>query len=360
MAILCYNRAKPDNGWRPEAYRFERTLGFGKTLVSRVVGLDIHGCAWRCLMNETVDHETRFLHAIEMGLGAWQWGDRLIWQFGQTHKDDDCRAAFLAALEAGIRVLDTAEVYGSGRSERLLGQFLKETEQPVLVATKFFPMPWRLTKDALPGALQHSLERLRTESVDLYQVHWPSPLLKAETLADGLAACVERGLTRTVGVSNFGHNEMLGVYSALARRGIPLASNQVKYSLLDRRIEQNGLLARCQELGIRVIAYSPLEMGLLSGKYTPENPPKGARARRYAILLKKIAPLLKVMTEIGQDNGGKSNAQVALNWCICKGALPIPGAKNADQAAQNAGALGWRLTEEEIARLDEVSQVVGG
>lgn len=309
-------------------------------------------------MNGTANNETRFLHAIEMGLGAWQWGDRLIWQFGQTHKDDDCRAAFQASLEAGIRFVDTAEVYGSGRSERLLGQFLKETEQPVLVATKFFPMPWRLTKQTLPGALKHSLERIGVESVDLYQVHWPSPLLKMEVIADGLAACVEGGMTRTVGVSNFGPSQMLAAYSALARRSIPLASNQVKYNLLDRHIEKDGLLARCQELGIRLIAYSPLEMGLLSGKYTPETPPKGVRARRYAGLVKKIAPLLKVMTEIGQDHGGKSNAQVALNWCICKGALPIPGAKNAEQAAQNAAALGWKLTEEEVAKLDEASDAV--
>lgn len=309
-------------------------------------------------MNDAANNETRFLHAIEMGLGTWQWGDRLIWQFGQTHKDDDCRAAFQTSLEAGIRFVDTAEVYGSGRSERLLGQFLKETEQPVLVATKFFPMPWRLTKQTLPGALKHSLERIGVESVDLYQVHWPSPLLKMEVMADGLAACVESGMTRTVGVSNFGPSQMLAAYSALARRNIPLASNQVKYSLLDRHVEKDGLLARCQELGIRLIAYSPLEMGLLSGKYTPENPPTGARARRYAGLVKKIAPLLKVMTEIGQDHGGKSNAQVALNWCICKGALPIPGAKNAEQAAQNAAALGWKLTEEEVAKLDEVSDAV--
>lgn len=309
-------------------------------------------------MNNTTSNETRFLHAIEMGLGAWQWGDRLIWQFGQTHKDEDCRAAFQASLEAGIRFIDTAEVYGSGRSERLLGQFLKETEQPILIATKFFPMPWRLVPSTLPRALKNSLERLGVDSVDLYQVHWPSPLLKTEVMADGLAACVEQGMTRTVGLSNFGSNQMLAAYSALARRNIPLASNQLKYSLLDRAIEKNGLLARCQELGVRVIAYSPLEMGLLSGKYTPENPPKGTRARRYAGLVKKIAPLLKVMTEIGQDHGGKSNSEVALNWCICKGAMPIPGAKNAGQATQNSGALGWRLTEAEVGRLEDASDKI--
>ena len=104
-------------------------------------------------MNDTVSSETRFLHAVEFGLGAWQWGDRLIWQYGQTHKDEDVRGAFQVSLEAGIRFVDTAEVYGSGRSERLLGQFLKETDQPVLIATKFFPFPWRLTKKSLIRAL---------------------------------------------------------------------------------------------------------------------------------------------------------------------------------------------------------------
>jgi aryl-alcohol dehydrogenase-like predicted oxidoreductase len=114
-------------------------------------------------------------------------------------------------------------------------------------------------------------------------------------------------------------------------------------------------MARCQELGIRLIAYSPLEKGLLVGKYSVASPPPGTRSRIYTSLLPRIEPLLKLMTEIGQDHGGKSNAQVALNWVICKGALPIPGAKNPKQAHENAGGLGWRLTDEEMARLDEAS-----
>jgi pyridoxine 4-dehydrogenase len=101
-------------------------------------------------------------------------------------------------------------------------------------------------------------------------------------------------------------------------------------------------------------------MGLLTGKYTPENPPPGSRGVTYAGLIKKIGPLLKLMTEIGQDHGGKSSAQVALNWVICKGALPIPGAKNAAQAQQNAGALGWKLTEIEISKLDAASDEIAG
>jgi len=304
------------------------------------------------------NHETRFLQVIEMGLGAWAWGDRLVWQYGRGYQDEDIHQAFMVSLAEGVRLIDTAEVYGSGRSERLIGQFARESDRAVLIATKFFPWPWRLGREAIPAALKHSLERLGLEQVDLYQIHWPSPLMSIEAMMEGLVLCVERGLARAVGVSNFNASQMVRAYSALARHNVPLASNQVHYSLLNRGVETNGLLARCRELGVRLIAYSPLEMGLLSGKYTPQNPPPGWRGLTYMPILGKILPLLKLMTEIGQEHGGKSAAQVALNWCICKGALPIPGAKTAEQARQNAGALGWRLSEEEVARLDEVAEQI--
>jgi aryl-alcohol dehydrogenase-like predicted oxidoreductase len=235
---------------------------------------------------------------------------------------------------------------------------LKETEQPVLIATKFFPWPWRLTKGALPRTLKNSLNRIGIETVDLYQIHWPSPIVSTDTLMSGLVDCVQKGLARTVGVSNFGQNRMVAAYSALAREDIPLASNQVHFSLLSREVERNGTLARCKELGIRLIAYSPLEKGILTGKYTPANLPPGIRAQQYVDLIQKIGPVVKLMREIGQDHGGKTPAQIALNWCICKGTLPIPGAKNAQQATENVGALGWRLTDEEVARLDELTDVI--
>jgi aryl-alcohol dehydrogenase-like predicted oxidoreductase len=282
----------------------------------------------------------------------------VVWQYGRGYSDDDIRQAFQTSLAEGIHFVDTAEVYGSGRSERLTGQFLKETDQAVLVATKFFPLPWRFTRNSIPSALKHSLERLQRESVDLYQIHWPTPLLTPETMMEGMLICIEKGLTRTVGVSNFNQSQMLRAYSTLARHNVPLAANQVHYSLLNRAVEKNGLMARCKELGIRLIAYSPLEMGLLTGKYTPENPPPGTRGANYVGLIGRIAPLLKLMTEIGQDHGGKSNAQVALNWVIAKGALPIPGAKTAAQAQQNAGGLGWKLTEEEVTKLEAMSDNV--
>ena len=304
-------------------------------------------------MNE-VSNETRFLHAVEMGLGAWQWGDRVVWGYQPGESDKGIRESFDVSLNMGVRFVDTAEVYGSGRSERLLGQFLKETDQPVLVATKFFPWPWRLTKGFIPRALKASLERIGVDSVDLYQIHWPSPLLSPESMMEGMAECVKLGLTRTVGVSNFWESRMLRAYSALAQQGIPLASNQLPYSLLNREAEKRGVLARCKELGIRFIAYSPLAQGLLTGKYSADNPPPGVRGSSYAEVLKKLPPVINTLQEIAQTHG-KTVSQVALNWIICKGALPIPGAKNAKQATDNAGGAGWRMSDDEVAKLDEVT-----
>lgn len=305
-----------------------------------------------------ISSETRFLHAIEMGLGAWQWGDRVVWRYGHGYGEEQVHEAFQVAINEGIRFVDTAELYGNGLSERLLGRFIKETDQPVLIATKLVPWPWRFYKGAVTRALKGSLSRLNVESVDLYQVHFPLPFMNFDAIMEGLAECVKSGLTRTVGVSNFGQSQMVAAYSALSRHNVPLASNQVSYSLLNRTVEKDGTLARCKELGIRLIAYSPIEKGILAGKYSAENPPPGARARTYGRMLPKLPPLLKLMTQIGQDHGGKSSTQVALNWAICKGTLPIPGAKDGAQAQENAGALGWRLTDEEVVRLGEVSDSV--
>ncbi|MDP2777113.1 MAG: aldo/keto reductase, partial [Anaerolineales bacterium] len=305
-----------------------------------------------------VSSETRFLHAIQMGLGAWQWGDRVIWGYGQTYTEKDIREAFDVSLNLGVRFVDTAEIYGSGLSERMLGRFLKETDQPVLVATKFFPWPWKFTKGFIPRALKGSLERMGLDSVDLYQIHWPSVTMSPETMMEGMLECVKRGWTRTVGISNFGQKRLLRAYSTLAQHGIPLASNQVHFSLLNREVEKNGTLARCKELGIRLIAYSPLEKGLLTGKYSAENPPPGIRGSQYAELLIKLPPVIKLLQEIGQNHGDKTVSQVSLNWLICKGALPIPGAKNPQQAKMNAGGAGWQLTEDEVAKLDEATDTI--
>jgi aryl-alcohol dehydrogenase-like predicted oxidoreductase len=206
------------------------------------------------------------------------------------------------------------------------------------------------------GALRRSLTRLGLPRVDLYQLHFPMGLLSVERRMDALAGTVEAGLARAVGVSNYPATDLRRAHAALARRGIPLASNQVHYSLLHRRPERDGVLAACRELGVTLIAYSPLEMGLLSGKYGPGRPPPGARGLRAgARRLATMQPLLGALRAIGEAHG-KTPAQVALNWLIAQGTVPIPGAKSATQARDNAGALGWRLTAEESETLDRLSK----
>jgi aryl-alcohol dehydrogenase-like predicted oxidoreductase len=299
--------------------------------------------------------ETLFLHTAEMGLGAWSWGDRTMWNYGRGYTDADIEGGFRASLAAGVNLVDTAEAYGTGRSEQILGKLIQATDTPILVATKFMPFPWRLSRRALTNALHRSLNRLNLERVDLYQIHWPFPPMPVEFWVEELAEAAKSGKTRAVGVSNYNKNQMQRAYTVLAKYNIPLASNQVEYHLLNRRIEKNGLLDRCNELGVRVIAYSPLAKGLLTGKYSPENPPPSLRGGTSKEFLKNLQDLVALMQEIGQGHGQKSSGQVALNWTICKGTLPIPGAKTEVQAIQNTGALGWRLTEEEVKVLDEAS-----
>jgi aryl-alcohol dehydrogenase-like predicted oxidoreductase len=295
-----------------------------------------------------------------LGIGVWEWGDKFYWGYGLEYDETDVHDAFSACIEAGVNFFDTAEVYGQGRSERLLGQFIRshtaETNQPIVVATKFFPYPWRLWKGSLNIALDNSLKRLQMDCVDLYQIHWPYPPISIETWSSALADVISAGKATAVGVSNYSANQMRRSHAILIKRGLFLASNQVRYNLLDREIEKNGLLRACQELGITCIAYSPLAQGLLTGKYSPINPPKGFRSYRSSSrYLGKIEPVIRLLREIGRNHESKTPSQVALNWVICKGAVPIPGVKNLRQAQDNVGALGWRLTEEEISALDEAT-----
>jgi aryl-alcohol dehydrogenase-like predicted oxidoreductase len=296
---------------------------------------------------------------VQLGLGTWQWGDRLVWNYGQGYSDKDIEETFAISLENGIRFFDTAEVYGQGKSELHLGKLLKTTNEPVIIATKFMPYPWRLRKNAMRKALTGSLKRLDLPRVDLYQIHMPFPPVSIHSWMEEMLDLQKDDLIVSVGVSNYNLDQMNEAIDTLDKGGSKLASNQVEYNLLERRIETNGVMQKCNELGIKVIAYSPLAMGILSGKYTPENPPKGVRSSQYnRNYLELIQPLIRMMKKIGMNHDGKTASQVAINWVICKGAIPIPGAKNANQLEQNIGALGWKLTEEEVATLDELSDSV--
>ena len=291
-----------------------------------------------------------------LGIGTWAWGDKMFWGYEQGYHESDVRAAFDYCIQAGIDFFDTAEVYGLGASETLLGKFLADGNRRAVVATKFFPFPHRLTKGGLHRALRGSLHRLGLPRVDLYQIHNPMPPVAIPIWMDALAEAVQRGSILAAGVSNYDLNQTRSAYQTLARHGVPLASNQISYSLLERTPERNGLLSLCRELGITVIAYSPLMQGILTGRYSSQNPPPGFRRFRFPRdFLIRVQPLLIVMREIGQAHGHASLTQVALNWVIGKGAVPIPGVKNRRQAEDVAGTLQWRLTPDEIARLDAAS-----
>ncbi|WP_019501655.1 aldo/keto reductase [Pseudanabaena sp. PCC 6802] len=293
-----------------------------------------------------------------LGIGTWAWGDKLFWNYGKDYGEAQVKDAFKAALDAGINFFDTAEVYGLGESERLLGQFARGNKQPICIATKYMPVPWRINAKAVKDAVTASLERLQVKKIDLYQVHQPiSFMMNQKTLMNALADEVKQGRIVAVGVSNYSAEQMREAHKLLRDRGIPLAVNQVKYSLLDRQIETNGILDAARSLGVKILAYGPLAQGLLTGKYTSTQTPTGARqldARFGNDNLFKVEPLLKLLRQTAEQHNG-TLAQVALNWLIAKGVVPIPGAKNAEQVRQNAGALNWQLLPEEVSILDRAS-----
>ncbi len=299
-----------------------------------------------------------------LAIGTWAWGDSLFWSYGKDYGPEQLKGAFEAALAAGVNFFDTAEIYGLGESERLLGQFIQQADRPVQIATKYFPLPWRFGAQAVHDTLTASLQRLHLEQVTLYQVHWPFDFFMGQpTLMQALATEVKRGRIQAVGVSNYSAEQMRTAHQLLSDQGVPLAVNQVPYSLLTRQIEQNGILARARQLGITLLAYCPLAQGLLTGKYQPDRPQAVTGARRLDPRfsqkgLEKIAPLINLLEQIGQ-NHGRTPAQVALNWLISQGnVIPLPGAKNAEQVKQNAGALGWSLATAEREQIDRVSRAV--
>jgi aryl-alcohol dehydrogenase-like predicted oxidoreductase len=298
----------------------------------------------------------------DLGLGTWAWGDRTTWGmngYDPSYDFASIQAAYTTSVRAGVTLLDTAEMYGAGESERIIGRLLREDpahRDRVVVATKFMPFPWRTPfAGALMTALRASLARLGLPWVHLYQIHGAISLRSARTEAAALAQAFRAGLVRAVGVSNYSGRELHAMHAALAAHGIPLATNQVEYSLLRTMPERDGLLDACRELGVTLLAYSPLGMGRLTGKYSAANPPPGKRAFS-AFPMEEVDPVIAELRRLGGAHGGRTPSQVALNWLICKGAVPIPGAKNAEQAEQNAGALGWRLASDEIAALDRVAK----
>jgi aryl-alcohol dehydrogenase-like predicted oxidoreductase len=215
-----------------------------------------------------------------LGVGVMSWGERII-GYGKTHTREDVFQAYRACLDAGLNFFDTAEGYGRGESERLLGECRRKDGRPILITTKFAPAsifaptPARQSPRALLQALDNSLRCLGVECIDLYQIHFPPAPQKIDAYMDMMAEAVRAGKVRAVGVSNFRASLMRQAHARLARYDIPLASNQVHYNLLYRHSEANGVLDACRELDVALIAYSPMEAGILTGKFRWLAPDRG-------------------------------------------------------------------------------------
>lgn len=296
-----------------------------------------------------------------LGLGTWAWGDRATWGMGgydDSFDEATIAEAWEASAASGVRLIDTAEVYGNGESERIIGRLLAQDDRPreqFVVATKFMPLPWKLNvRVAMRDACLASIDRLGVECIDLYQLHGPVSLRSPAVLAESLAELHHEGLIRAVGVSNYSARETRVMHRALAHRALPLSTNQIEYSPLRVRPERSGLLHTCGELDVTVLAYSPLGQGRLTGKYRAGSPPPGHR-NFSAHPMELVDRIVAALRSIGESHGDRSPAQVALRWIIQKGAVPIPGAKNAEQATQNAGALDWELSAGDVTTIDALA-----
>jgi aryl-alcohol dehydrogenase-like predicted oxidoreductase len=297
-----------------------------------------------------------------MGIGAMPWSDSRGFGYGSRLGLGQAREAFQACLGTGAppTLFDTAEMYGFGKSERILGELVRGTATPTCVATKYAPWPWRMTRRGVVAALRRSLARLGLPCVDLYQIHFPPLVAPMARILDGLADAVDAGLVRAVGVSNFSAPQLRHAHAWLARRGVVLASNQVEYSLVLRRPESDGVLDACGELGVVLIAYSPLGRGVLSGRYGADRRPADLRKRMPAFQasrLERMAPLLAALREIGARHGDRTPSQVALNWLARDPrVLPIPGAKTERQARENMEAVQFELSAGDAERIDALSK----
>jgi aryl-alcohol dehydrogenase-like predicted oxidoreductase len=285
-----------------------------------------------------------------IGLGTWQFGSS-EWGYGRQYASEEAGLILLRALELGVNLVDTAEFYGFGRSERIVGEAIRGRRDRVFIATKLFPigLPFQVAAKA-----RGSARRLGVDHIDLYQQHWPSPMFPTGSTMPRMKRLVDDGLVGYIGVSNFGLQAWQAAERAL---GGPVLSNQVQFSLINRAPETE-LLPWAQQNGRVVIAYSPLGQGLLSGRYQTA-PPRNFRRMRRSFSARSRArfePLIVALREIASRHAATS-AQVALAWLIRKpNVVAIPGASSVRQVEENAGAADIELSDDEDARLDALAR----
>jgi aryl-alcohol dehydrogenase-like predicted oxidoreductase len=269
---------------------------------------------------------------LGVGTNRWNCGTGNRARLGDT---------LAAALDAGIGLFDTAEIYNHGRSEIALGQAARADGRPVLLAGKFAPLPYRITAAQFAGALDKTLKRLGRDSLDLYYLHFPSSPRSIATWMRAMATAVKAGKIRAVGISNCNASQMRQAADELARHGIPLAANQVQYSLLHRKPETDGVLDACRRMDVALVAYRPIGKGTL-GAGSLAGPGRSA----LADTLRDVAAARSATA-----------AQVALAWLLTRDdhVIAIPGASRPEHVRENSGALSLELSKEEFAAIDRAS-----
>lgn len=331
-----------------------------------------------------------------MGVGTWSWGNRLLFDYDPS-QDEEIYESYRYIRDCGVSIFDTADSYGTldlnGRAEILLGQFerryLKEKETmnndevedsgffsflspksktsvpppPQQVATKLAPYPWRVTPQSMVNSVKGSLRRLEQDQLCLAQLHWSTANyqpFQEKALWEGIADTYDLGLCQAVGVSNYGPKQFQKICEYMKEREVPLATAQIQYSLMTYDFAKD-MNAVCEEQNVRLISYSPLCLGLLTGKYNLDNLPKGAtnpRRQLFRELLPGAQNLLNTLEAIGNDLG-KSQTQVAINWALCKNTVPITGIRTLEQAKENLGAYEFRLDAGMVEELDRAALSVG-
>ena len=307
------------------------------------------------------------LQVSALGLGCWQFSKQtgLIGKNWPALTDEDTTEIVKASINGGINWFDTAEIYGQGRSEQSLSNALKKIGlQPdeTIIATKWWPIGRRAS--SIKRTIQKRLDNLGGYPIDLHQIHSPLGFSSVEKEMNAMADLIEDGKIKYIGVSNFSSNRMRRAYKALDRRGHKLVSNQVVYNILNRKIESNGVMNTARDLGVTIIAYSPLAQGLVSGKFHEDRDliNKRVGSRKHMNKFKKeglIASqsVIDKLKNISEEYNA-TPSQVALNWLISfhgDMVVVIPGATKISQAEENTGAMNFSLSLEHLDMLDQVS-----
>ena len=317
-----------------------------------------------------------------LGCGTWSWGNRLLFDYDPS-QDEGIFEAYREIRDAGVTIFDTADSYGTfdlnGQAEKLLGKFERRYQDELAsqgsnnkqwwdfsggpktksnvqqVATKLAPYPWRVTPGQIVSAAEASLKRLEQDKLAVAQLHWSTANyqpFQEKALWEGIGDVYDKGLCESVGLSNYGQKQLLKVSDYMKEREVPISVAQIQYSLMTYK-DAKTMNSACDEVNCRLIAYSPLCLGLLTGKYTLDNLPRQGNPRRqlFRELLPGAQELLGTLNAVAAEYG-KTQTQVAINWAICKGTVPIPGARTIEQARENLGSTGWFLKRDAVEELD--------